>query len=82
VAGKLQSKKILNGVPLQENYIDYIGPKLDSRDCKYILVATCRAIKFCFARSLQKRGLRLFKDNIFIRINSNIWTTQSSKIGQ
>jgi len=49
-AGMLQSNKILNGVPFQKIYTDYIGPMLGSRGCKYILVATCRATKFCFAK--------------------------------
>lgn len=40
-----------NGVLFKEIYINYMGPILGLRGCKYILIATCRAAKFCVAKS-------------------------------
>lgn len=50
LVGKLQSNVVVNDIPFQDISIDYIGPILPSRGFKYILVATCRVTKFCFAR--------------------------------
>lgn len=48
--GMLQPNTIINGIPFQDICIDYVGPMIMSRGFKYILVATCRATKFCYAK--------------------------------
>lgn len=34
--GMLQTNKIISGIPFQDICIDYVGPMLQSRGCKYI----------------------------------------------
>lgn len=48
--GMLQPNTVINGIPFQDICIDYVGPMIMSRGFKYILVATCRATKFCYAK--------------------------------
>jgi len=49
--GKMRTYPVENGIPFSDVTIDYIGPLMNSRGLKYILVATCRVTKYCVAKA-------------------------------